>query len=340
MYPSIVSDKRSLNLLILEILRMHTDSKHRLRQEEIIRLLEINYGVKCDRRSVKNNIVSLVQLGYSIPLKGGYCLLEREFEEDELRALIHSVLMSRSIPKVQKGRLIKKLQDMGSRFFQPKVRHIAGIEEQRVINVQRLRENLDRLDDAISQKRQVSFLPCSYDKYGAIRAMEDTPITVNPYQILAANENYYLVANRKDTDSISLYPISLLANVEPLEEKSRLRNELGETAKEYRIPKNLAESIAPEESMEVEAKLRIKQEKVGLIFDWFGRDVRISCTEDGTIDISLRCKEDALMRWAMQYGDLAEVLKPESLREKICGAAQSIASLYHRKKSDEKKEVL
>ena len=48
-YASGISDKKSLNMLILEILRVYTDSEHRLRQDDIIRLLEVHYGMKLDR---------------------------------------------------------------------------------------------------------------------------------------------------------------------------------------------------------------------------------------------------------------------------------------------------
>ncbi len=46
-------NKKMLNMLILEILRKYTDEDHSLTQQEIIRLLDINYGMECDRRSVK-----------------------------------------------------------------------------------------------------------------------------------------------------------------------------------------------------------------------------------------------------------------------------------------------
>ena len=55
-------NKKMLNILILDILREYTDEKHSLTQQEIIRLLDKNYGMTCDRRSVKNNILSLKEL--------------------------------------------------------------------------------------------------------------------------------------------------------------------------------------------------------------------------------------------------------------------------------------
>ena len=52
-------DKKSLNMLILEILEQYTDRGHRLTQQEIVDLLEKNYGVPCTRQTVKNNLMLL-----------------------------------------------------------------------------------------------------------------------------------------------------------------------------------------------------------------------------------------------------------------------------------------
>ena len=81
-------NKKMLNMLILEILKEYSDQEHRLTQQEIIRLLKSNYDMVCDRRSVKNNVVCLRELGYEISMEDGYYLLEREFDDVELRMLI------------------------------------------------------------------------------------------------------------------------------------------------------------------------------------------------------------------------------------------------------------
>lgn len=330
MYNTTVTDKKSLNMLILEILRVHADAEHRLRQDDIIHLLEVHFGVKCDRRSIKSNILSLIQLGYSIPLKGGYCLLEREFNYDELRVLMDSVFFSRTIPRLQKGQLVKKLQEMGSKFFQPKVKHIAGIEEQKLKNTERVKDVLERLDDAISQRRQVSFIECQYGEDFMPQPISDVPITVNPYQILAANERFYLVANPKDTDFIAYYPIDLIDadKLTLLDEKARSKMELKEPARSYRLPKNLAESVMPNDSSEAEAQLRIPKSKLDIILDWFGKDFQISCRSEDNITVTLCSKEDALFRFAMQYGDFVEVLEPENIRKRISEVVSHMGKIY------------
>ena len=54
------ANKKMLNMLILEILQNYTDENHALSQQDIIKLLKNNYGMECDRRSVKNKAQSQI----------------------------------------------------------------------------------------------------------------------------------------------------------------------------------------------------------------------------------------------------------------------------------------
>ena len=55
MYP-----KKMMILCILEILKKHTDEQHRLSQKEITDLLEKEYEMQVDRKSVKANLEDLM----------------------------------------------------------------------------------------------------------------------------------------------------------------------------------------------------------------------------------------------------------------------------------------
>ena len=80
------ANKKMLNMLILDILKEHSDENHHLTQQQILRILKRDYGMECDRRSVKNNLEYLQEFGYEISMEKGYYLMEREFER--LRAPI------------------------------------------------------------------------------------------------------------------------------------------------------------------------------------------------------------------------------------------------------------
>ena len=45
--------------MILKILERYSDEYRPLTQKRILELLDIEYGMKCDRRSVKSNLISL-----------------------------------------------------------------------------------------------------------------------------------------------------------------------------------------------------------------------------------------------------------------------------------------
>ena len=81
------ANKKMLNMLILDILKRYSDEEHHLTQQEVMKLLKREYGMECDRRSVKNNVDYLNELGYEIPYDDGYWLVTREFEDAELRVL-------------------------------------------------------------------------------------------------------------------------------------------------------------------------------------------------------------------------------------------------------------
>ena len=122
-------NKKMLNMLILDILKEYSDEDHKLTQQEIIRLLRVNYDMECDRRSVKNNILCLKELGYEISMDGGYYLAERDFENVELRMLIDSVLFSKQLSQRQAKGLIEKLKKQGNRYFPAKVSHISNLPD-------------------------------------------------------------------------------------------------------------------------------------------------------------------------------------------------------------------
>ena len=87
-----LGSKKMLTMGILQILKDYTDYTHRLKQQEIIDLLDREYGMVCDRKSVKSNIECLIEWGYEIENDKGWYLAEREFEDIELRMLIEAAV--------------------------------------------------------------------------------------------------------------------------------------------------------------------------------------------------------------------------------------------------------
>ena len=121
--------KKMLIMNILDILRKYTDEDHRLSQREIMEILESEYDMKAERKSVKRNLMNLIDWGYNIEYSESVRVnkngeeeilytdwyLERDFSDAELRLLIDSLLFSKHIPYSQCKELIEKIEGLSNR---------------------------------------------------------------------------------------------------------------------------------------------------------------------------------------------------------------------------------
>lgn len=321
-------NKKMLNMLILEILRMYTDEQHSLTQQDIIKLLDKNYGMPCDRRSVKANVLSLCEMGYDIDMDNGYRLISREFDDSELRILIDSVLFSKSISTRQAKDLITKIQGMASNYFNAKVSHVCNLPElHRTINKQAM-YGLDTLNDAIAAKHQVSFM---YNDVGTdykLHPRWNMRYVVNPYQIVACNGRFYLIGNYDKYDNVSHFRIDKMTDVEELETKAKPMKKVEGLEHGLNLPKHMAEHVYMFSGPTVNVKMETTKEVFSDITDWFGTDVKIVEEDDNKLVLRVNCNENAMRYWALQYGPSVEILEPESLRNRIISDIQDMQKRY------------
>ncbi|WP_026527999.1 helix-turn-helix transcriptional regulator [Butyrivibrio sp. VCD2006] len=322
-------NKKMLNMLILEILKKYSDEDHSLTQQEIIKQLNRNYGMECDRRSVKNNILSLKEMGYDISTDKGYRLLSRDFDDSELRILIDSILFSKAISKKQARYLIEKIRGMGSNYFNIKVSHVCNLPElSRTLNKQAM-YSVGAINDAIVEKRKIEFI---YNEVGTdfkLHPKREAPYKVNPYQIVANNGRFYLIANYDKYDNIAHFRIDKMTEVKILEEKIKPLNRIPGFEKGLNLPKHMAEHLYMFSGTSVNAELKISPTMMSEMVDWFGTDFSIVKKSPECLVIRVLCNFSALEYWALQYGPYVEVLKPEALREQIRTDVNKMYSVYN-----------
>lgn len=321
-------NKKMLNMLILEILRQYSDEEHSLTQQDIIKLLDKNYGMECDRRSVKSNILSLKEMGYDISMEKGYRLLSREFDDSELRILIDSVLFSKSISTKQAKDLIAKIRGLASNYFNAKVSHVSNLPElNRTINKQAM-YSLDAINDAIADKKKIEFI---YNDVGTdfkLHPRREDPYIVNPYQIVANNGKFYLIGNYDRYDNVAHFRIDKMTNVRILSEKAKPMSKVSELEKGLNLPKHMAEHIYMFSGESVAVELKTDPDMMSELVDWFGTDFKIIKKTDESLAIRVNCNYSAMKYWALQYGPYVEVIKPESLRQELLEAVEGMVKKY------------
>ncbi len=184
---------KKIMMNILEVLRRYSDENHRLSQNEIIDILDKQYDIEANRRSIRRNIMNLMDLGYEIEYKetirkmpvkdksgkkiidpdtgevvkednyiwSDYYLV-RDFTDDELRLMIDGLLFSRHIPYSECKDLVEKIEGLSSEHFRSRVKYISTLPDDKSNN-KALFLNVGLIDEAISKKRKITFKYLEYD---------------------------------------------------------------------------------------------------------------------------------------------------------------------------------
>lgn len=338
--------KKLLIVSILDILKQYTDENHPLSQKKIVEILERDHQLVVDRKTVKRNLMNLIDLGYNIEFKESTRLgkdgeeetiysnwyLERDFSDAELRLLIDSLLFSKHIPYSQCKLLIKKIEGLSNRYFSSKVKHIRNLQEEMPENKQ-LFYNIDVLDEAIEKGWQVAF---DYNDFGTDKKLHprldnnETPrrYIINPYQMVATNGRYYLICNYDKYDNVANYRVDRISEIELLKVPAKPQSQVQRLENGLDLPKHMAEHIYMFEGPSERVTFRAQKYIVGDIIDWFGKDVRFSDDSPEEVTATVVVNLNAMRYWAMQYAQHITVLSPQSLVDRLKDVIREVAEKY------------
>ncbi len=343
--------KKLLILNILEILKQYTDEAHRLSQKEIADILKNEYMMPVERKAVKRNLSDLIEYGYPIeyretvrmmPNKKTGVLEEnhiysdfyfaRDFSEAELRLLIDSLLFSKHIPSSHCRQLVQKLENLSSRYFKAKTKHICTLPPNRLENKQ-LFYTVDILDEAIEKKKQVQFFYAAYAADKKLHPKLDgngnpRVYTINPYQIVATNGRYYLICNNDAYDNLSNYRIDRITDIQLLDTPAKPKREVKGMENGLDLSKHMAEHIYMFAGKSVRAQFIAEKYIISDILDYFGDKVTFSNETDDKITVSVTVNEQDMRLWAMQYALQVRVTAPQALADAVRSDIRKAAERY------------
>ncbi len=331
--------KKRLIINILDILRKFSDADHRLSQKDIVSLLEKEYNMKADRKSVKRNLMELIEFGYEINFtevprmisdKNGaaeesYIMtdfyLEREFTDSELRLLIDSIFFSKHIPKSQCKKLVEKLSGLSNKYFQSRVRYIQMQPDRENANPQ-LFYTIEVLDEAIAKKKKVHFHYLHFQTDGK-RHKKHNPdgtvkeYTVSPFQIAASNGRYYLISHSDARDAISNFRLDRITDIRLSDQKAKKPEDVEELKNGFDLPKMMAEHVYMFAGKSVPVSFRAKKAILDDLMDWFGNSIRFDKETSDEVICHVTVNENAMRRWALQYALHVTVLSPTCLADQL-----------------------
>ncbi|NLT08774.1 MAG: WYL domain-containing protein [Ruminococcus sp.] len=331
--------KKMIILDILQIIQKHSDKDHRLSQRDIQKLLEIEYGMKVDRKTISRNIITLAQCNYPIEYgsNGDETIMtnicyDHKFLNGELRLLIDSVLLTDGLSKKERISLIRRIEGLSSKYFHSEISKIDMDIYGRIENKQIIL-TLEEIGSAIAEGTQVTFHyhDCGMD--GELHPRLESnckkkQYTVNPYQIISKNGHSYLICNLPEHLDLTHFRIDRIKDCHKTDVPSRSLRML----KGFETGIRLSEYIKSHPDLWsgtlTHITFQCKRYMMNDVADNFGTDLNIEELPDDMMKVHVDASESSMLHWAVRFSDAVEVLSPVNLRKMIAETLRNALKKY------------
>lgn len=316
-------------LYVLKILKECSDDKHPITQGEICEKLK-KYGIVCDRKTVSRCIDGLIDFGYDIVriLGGGCYYIDDTFDDSEIAFLVDCVYSSPAISQKQAESIITRLTANISNENKKKFKNIFKASEMIRTENRQVFYNIDKINEAILTNKQIAFNYNTYSKDKKLRPRKQEKYIINPYFTINSKGKYFLVCNKDNYDNISNYRIDYMTYIDILDTPRKDISLVKDGSQVFSPTKYANEHIYMFAGESKNFILRLYNERVvGDIVDWFGKSVKIF-EQDGNTLAEVKTNENAMIYWALQYGEDVEIIEPLETREKIKNILKDMVKKY------------
>lgn len=336
--------KKATLLYILEILKAKSAIEEGLDQSDLIEELTEKYGVTLNRETVGKNLDILLEtypenITYRLNNAHKRCgwrweeKKSSDFDESEVRLLLGVVECFGKLDSRHKQDLMMRIAKLND-SVRPNMVAPRFNERKKRDGAYRLFYNIGTLGEAIAEKLKVSFSKGVYTKEGdVIRADGEHARTylVRPISIAFKNNTYMLIATYGSDDDPRVMHQSIdtmfdVAIVPDSASKAKIPASVRDMQK-YVDEHLYMYSDDPQLTV-----IRIWNNPTCIrqMYEQFGLGVKSTrqCEDDQYIDFIVNEPEPPMVFWALQYSDMAEVLEPESLREKIAEQTMILKEKY------------
>ena len=154
-------DQKLRTLRLMEILLERTDDTHMLNASELCTILDQEYGISTDRRTIYTEMEILDKFGLDIQQKKGknpgYYIGARDFELPELKLLVDAVQSSKFITEKKSKELITKLEKLCCRTDAAMLSKYVFIVNRPKTENETVYYNVDYIHTAIYENKEIKF---------------------------------------------------------------------------------------------------------------------------------------------------------------------------------------
>ena len=324
-----VQSNKMKTLYLMQILLQRTDEKHMMSANELAAALQ-EYGLKAERKSIYADIEALQGYGLDIvQQKGsnpGYYVASRNFELPELKLLVDAVQSSKFITTKKSAELIKKLENMASKYEAQQLQRDVFIYNRPKTDNETIYYNVDQIHNALHSNAKISYQYAEWTTQKELQLKKNGALyLVSPWALTWDDENYYLIAYDEAADCIKHYRVDKMQNIVVLEETR--------VGKEKFLDFDLAAFAKKTFGMyggyDETVTILCHNSLVGVMLDRFGQDVPIVPVDDEHFYAKpLVAVSQQFFGWVTGLGNMVQITGPNNVKEEYKAYLSKIIMNY------------
>lgn len=316
-------------LCLAKIFHELTDEEHPLSLKEIADILQTEYDISAERKSLYDDIEALKSLDFDICVIKSkttrYFLGTREFELPELELLIDAVQASRFITYDKSINLIKKLRHLSSVHQAEKLYRGVYINDKFKSKNKTTYYAIDAIHESISQSRKLTFFYFKYnEKKEKVYRHNKKLYVVSPIALVWDDEKYYLIAYDSEEQKLKHYRVDKMDSATCSDEISDNCDLIKNS--DLSLYTGIHFGMFGGEKERV--TLCCDNSLADIILDRFGNDVMIIKNKD-TFNVNVDVVISPIfISWLFSFGNKIKVIHPSHVADKVKKTAEEVIEIY------------
>ena len=324
------TNQKLKQLYLVKIFTEETDDQHGLTLPEIISRLNA-YGVNADRKTLYQDFEELRVFGFDIIGEQNgrsyyYYLGQRKFELPELKLLVDSVQSAKFITDKKSKELIKKLENMVSKYQAKQLQRQVFITGRVKTMNESIYYNIDKLHEAINTGRKIRFKYFQWNTKKEMELRRDGEwYETSPWGLMWDDENYYLVAYDSADDIIKHYRVDKMLKISVIDEPREGQKQF----KAFNMPHYTRRLFGMFGGEEYHVTIEADNSMAGIMIDRFGKDIFIVPVGTDrfktTVDIAVSSQ---FLGWIIALGDKVKITGPDEVVERMKDEIRRLSEQY------------
>lgn len=302
-------------LYLAKILYERTDEDHYLTTNQLIRILEDEYGITSHRLTIKSDIAVLQDFGLDIvevkSTQNRYNLVSRQFDVAELKLLIDAVVSSKFITKAKSEKLASKISALAGNYRCAELKRNMSCEGRIKPGNEKIYFIIDAINEAINQNKKISFQYFKYDVNKERKLSKNgESFVLTPLHLIWNGDYYYMIGVYDYQQRLGNFRLDRIVK------RPTILDDAGTPAPEgFDVNRYLNTSFHMYGKAHKEVELVCDNDVMDAIIDRFGKDITTTQNDETSFRVTADVAVSHIFySWVFGFGGKVKIKAPEDVK--------------------------